>query len=418
MEESETPDQPSARRVDSTLRELGLHDRVRELRGSTRTAEDAARALSCEVRQIVKSIVFRTATTSRPVLVLASGDHRIDERWMERFVGERLGRADPEFVRSATGFAIGGVPPLGHVQRVPTFVDYRLLEQSEVWAAAGTPNAVCRLSSLELLEATGGRAVPVAPVPEGRASPGRWVTFDCYGTLVDWRAGLRTALDHRIPVRTKEEFDRFFRRYLVEERRIESGPYQSYRATMEAALRATARELGSDLDRSGAEEVVGSIPQWPLFPDTVDALRTLRDRGVHLAVLSNIDRDLLDLTLSHHGLAMDLSVTAEEVRSYKPAPPHWIRFLERTGTDPEAVWHVAGSFEHDIATADRLGFRTAFINRYDEGAEGRQSSVEVAGLGDFVARFEFPPGPASSHRQDERTPGRGAGTEGPSQAPG
>lgn len=397
---------PSAQRVDSTLRALGLRDRVRELPGSTRTASDAARALSCEVRQIVKSIVFRTTGTSRPILVLASGDHRVDEKWMERYVGEPLGPADPEFARSVTGFAVGGVPPLGHAHPLTTFVDYRLLGQSEVWAAAGTPHAVCRLTSRELLEATGGRAVPVVPVPEGRAPQGRWVTFDCYGTLVDWRTGLRSALERIAPGLMVGDFDRFFRRYLTEERRIEAGTYQSYRATMAEALRTVARQDGSDLDSARAEAVADSLPQWPLFPDTAGALRTLRDRGVHLAVLSNIDRALLEQTLSHHGLIMDLSVTAEEVRSYKPAPPHWIHFLERTGADPEAVWHVAGSFEHDIATADRLGFRTAFVHRYGEPADGRGSSVTVPNLDEFVARFAFPPETLPLHRPDERSPAR------------
>ena len=110
-------------RVDAALRRLGLIDRVRELPSSTRTARDAAESLGCEVGQIVKSIVFRGVRSARPVLVLASGDHRVDELWMERYVGEPIERAPPEFAREATGFAIGGVPPVGHERSLRTFVD-------------------------------------------------------------------------------------------------------------------------------------------------------------------------------------------------------------------------------------------------------------------------------------------------------
>ena len=389
------PDHPSARRVDAVLTQLGLQGRVRELPGSTRTASDAATAIGCEVRQIVKSLVFRTASSSRAILVLASGDHRVDEKWMARYAGEPLVRADPEFARSATGFAIGGVPPLGHPTALPTFIDYRLLAQSEVWAAAGTPNAVCRLTALELLRSTLGRAVPVEPTRRDRAPVGRWVTFDCYGTLVDWRSGLLHALEHNVPRISRGAGDRFFSTYLTEEKRLEEGPYRSYRETMAAALLASADREGLSMGRANAEAIVESIPEWPLFADTESALRTLRGRGVRLAVLSNIDRDLLDRTLSGHALEMSLSVSAEEVRSYKPAPAHWIRFLEESGTDPAGVWHVAGSFDYDIATANRLGFRTAFLTRYETAAVGEDASVIATGLDDFANRLAFPPEPAT-----------------------
>lgn len=392
------PVHPSARRVDSVLREHGLEDRVLELPESTRTARDAAATVGCEVRQIVKSLVFRTATSARPVLVLASGDHRVDEQWMERYVGEALVRADPEFVRSVAGFAIGGVPPVGHATPLPTYIDLDLLEQGEVWAAAGTPRAICRLTPLELLRATRGRPVPVVPLETKDRVDGLWVTLDCYGTLVDWRSGVLNSLDRLLGAASPGARLRFIRAYLEEEQRIEAGPYSPYREIMIEALLAAAAVEGIALSRPTAEEVPESIPDWPLFPDTRAALRELESRGARLGVLSNIDRDLLDRTLSRHGLAVTISVTAEEVRSYKPAPAHWIRFWKTSGADPEQTWHVAGAYEYDIPTAQRLGFRTAFVTRYAESVPGGDASIVVRDLAEFATRVGVPPSgsPASS----------------------
>lgn len=398
MDDRSLPDHPSAQRVDAVLREHGLVGRVRELPDSTRTAQDAATALGCEVRQIVKSIVFRAAGTSSPILVLASGDHRVDERWMARFVGEPLERADPEFARSATGFAIGGVPPLGHSRPLPTFIDHRLLDQREVWAAAGTPHAVCRLTSLELLRATAGRPVPVVPlIPDG-AAEGRWVTFDCYGTLVDWRTGLLESLKRTLPGLDRTAAHRLFESYLVEEQRLESGPYRSYREIMIGSLIAAAAGVHLPVDRAEAAAVADSLPDWPLFPDTERALRTLDQRDVRVAILSNIDRDLLDRTLKTHRLAPTIVVTAEDVKSYKPAPAHWIRFLDESRAEPGRTWHVAGSFEYDLETANLLGFRTAYVPRYGPAMSGEEASATVSDLGDFVDRLAFPPDRTGSPR--------------------
>ncbi len=391
-----TPEHPSAQKVDAALQRLGLIDRVRELPDSTRTAKDAAEALGCEVGQIVKSIVFRSTRTSRPVLVLASGDHRVDEGWMERYVGEPIERADPEFARGATGFAIGGVPPFAHKNSLRTFVDYDLLERSAVWAAAGTPNAVFRLTPLELLDASDGRPVPVVPWARPPEPGGRWVTFDCYGTLVDWRTGMLRALDRRLPGLETGARERLFRTYLVEERRVERGPFLGYRATMIAALLAAGAVERVPVTPEIAERVVDSIPEWPLFPDTREALRALADRGVRLAVLSNIDRDLLERTLACHSLEVTVTITADEVHSYKPAPAHWVRFLKAVRGEPELIWHVAGAFEYDIPTAERLGFRTAFVTRYDDANAGEGAGVVVRNLTEFAERLALPPDASGS----------------------
>lgn len=127
----------------------------------TRTAVDAAAAIGCEVAQIVKSLVFRLESGA-PLLVVASGSNRVDERKLEGLVGEPVGKADAAFVREATGFAIGGVPPAGHPAPVTTLVDEDLLAHEEVWAAAGTPRTVFPLTPAELVAMTSGRVADVA----------------------------------------------------------------------------------------------------------------------------------------------------------------------------------------------------------------------------------------------------------------
>ena len=134
---------------------------VREFPDGTRTAVDAANAIGCEVAQIVKSLVFRRAGGA-PLLVVASGANRVDETKLQALAGEPVGKADAAFVRAATGFAIGGVPPAGHPQPVETIVDEDLLALGEIWAAAGTPRTVFALTPAELVAMTGGRVADVA----------------------------------------------------------------------------------------------------------------------------------------------------------------------------------------------------------------------------------------------------------------
>jgi prolyl-tRNA editing enzyme YbaK/EbsC (Cys-tRNA(Pro) deacylase) len=140
---------------------MGFTLQVVELPDSTRTAAEAAQAVGCQVGQIVKSLIFRAKRSERPILVVASGSNRVDERAIEALIGEPLGKADADFVRQHTGFAIGGVPPVGHTEPVETFVDEDLLQYSEIWAAAGTPNAVFRLAPPDLVRMTGGQVVKI-----------------------------------------------------------------------------------------------------------------------------------------------------------------------------------------------------------------------------------------------------------------
>ena len=144
------------------MRSRGLSSKVVEMPESTRTARDAASTIGCRVEEIVKSLVFRRLDTDEPVLVVASGGSRVDEAKLSALVGAQVGKASPEFVRERLGFAIGGVPPIGHSVPVPTWIDRTLLELDTLWAAAGTPRAVFRLTPAELVRATGGCAADLA----------------------------------------------------------------------------------------------------------------------------------------------------------------------------------------------------------------------------------------------------------------
>jgi len=152
---------PSAKKVQEALLASGLSMQVVELPGSTRTALEAAQAVGCQVGQIVKSLVFKSKRSLQPVLVLASGANRVDERKIEALIGEPLGKADADFVRQQTGFVIGGVPPVGHLQLLQSFIDRDLLDHAELWAAAGTPHAVFRLRPRDLVSITGGQVADV-----------------------------------------------------------------------------------------------------------------------------------------------------------------------------------------------------------------------------------------------------------------
>ena len=152
---------PSAQKVQQALNAFGLPLYVLELPASTRSAVEAAQAVGCRVEQIAKSLIFRSSLSGRPVLVIASGPNRVNEKKIGELLGEPIGKADADFVRQRTGFAIGGVPPVGHAEPLETFIDEDLLKLDEIWAAAGTPNAVFRLTPLDLVKITSGRVVAV-----------------------------------------------------------------------------------------------------------------------------------------------------------------------------------------------------------------------------------------------------------------
>ena len=159
---------PAARRVHAAADALGLEIEVREMTRSTRTAEEAAAACGCGVAQIVKSLVFKGRGIDTPYLLLVSGANRVDEKAVAANVGEKLERPDAQFVRDVTGYAIGGIPPFGHAERLETYIDEALLAHDLVWAAAGTPNALFSVSPAALAEATGAAVIAVTQQPRAR----------------------------------------------------------------------------------------------------------------------------------------------------------------------------------------------------------------------------------------------------------
>jgi prolyl-tRNA editing enzyme YbaK/EbsC (Cys-tRNA(Pro) deacylase) len=154
----------TAQRVQDALQALGVASQVVELPASTRSAGEAAQAIGCRVEQIAKSLVFRTLSTNRPVLAIVSGANRVDEERLAELVAEAVTKADADFVRQRTGYAIGGVPPVGHLEPLVCLLDEDLLQHDAIWAAAGTSRAVFRLTPLDLRRITGGRVVSVKAV--------------------------------------------------------------------------------------------------------------------------------------------------------------------------------------------------------------------------------------------------------------
>lgn len=141
---------------------LGYDNEVMQLDESTRTAEEAAEAIGCDIDQIVKSIVFRLENSGEALLILVSGVHQVDEEKVSAFIGDQLKKADADFVKEKTGYVIGGVPPVGHTTEIKTLIDEKLITYESIWAAAGHPKAVFHLDGEELLRITHGEIVPVS----------------------------------------------------------------------------------------------------------------------------------------------------------------------------------------------------------------------------------------------------------------
>lgn len=155
------PQNPTAIKYQELLNSLGIDARVVEFEQTTRTAQDAADAIGCQVGQIVKSLIFQTKSGAG-LLALTSGANRVDEKRIRALLGEKLGKADAGFVRQATGYAIGGVPPFGHATQLITYIDQDLMQYAAIWAAAGTPNAVFEIKPQDLAAASGGEIVQIS----------------------------------------------------------------------------------------------------------------------------------------------------------------------------------------------------------------------------------------------------------------
>jgi len=215
-----------------------------------------------------------------------------------------------------------------------------------------------------------------------------WLTFDCYGTLIDWEGGVADALgpflDGAPDRRTLAA------RYIQIEAEVEHEAYRPYRDVLAEASGRLMRELGHPLPAGRERVLPDSLAGWRPFPEVPAALRRLRDAGHRLAILSNIDRDLIDLSVPLLGITPDLIITAEDCRSYKPAPAHWTAFQTRSGSGPARTIHVGASLYHDMVPAAALGYRTVYINRHRDpvgGATPTRVLADLARLPEAVAEL-------------------------------
>jgi 2-haloacid dehalogenase/putative hydrolase of the HAD superfamily len=224
-------------------------------------------------------------------------------------------------------------------------------------------------------------------------APGQFdvVTFDCYGTLVDWESGLATALMRAAWADgVRLERGAVIRAYMAAERDVEAGGYRPYRTVLAESARGVATRLGWRLDPPRAGFLAESLPNWVPFPDTNGALERLRAAGHALGILSNIDDDLLAATRRHFTVDFELVVTAQQVRAYKPAPPHFEAARRAVGS---RRWlHVGQGYFHDMVPARSLGVPHAWINRNGEAPfDGGRTDREFPTLTELADWLAPPP---------------------------
>ena len=207
----------------------------------------------------------------------------------------------------------------------------------------------------------------------------RWATFDCYGTLIDWNAGIGGELERLFGA---AKASRLLERYHELEPQVEAEEYRPYATVLTLTLERLATEEGLQIPEGETAALVRTLPDWPPFPEVPEALADLRRRGWLLAILSNSDRDLIAASQRRLGVPFDLTVVAEDVGSYKPAHRHWESFYERTAARRERHVHVAASVFHDVAPAAELGIESVWINRLGEPQDERpaRTLADLSGL--------------------------------------
>src|SRR3954454_8189564 len=213
-----------------------------------------------------------------------------------------------------------------------------------------------------------------------------WVTFDCYGTLADWLGGMRAAMTRHFG---QEGAELLMRAYHQLEAEVEAKrPAPPYREVLTEILRRAAERERIALPRGAERTLVEHWHELPIFDDVGPALTALRDGGWSLAILSNCDDDLLASTLERMPVSFDLTVTAEQVGSYKPDPGHWRAFAERTERDRGRWVHAAQSWFHDIVTAAELGLPSVWVDRLGSGEDAARATVRIEGLDGLPAAVE------------------------------
>jgi 2-haloacid dehalogenase len=217
--------------------------------------------------------------------------------------------------------------------------------------------------------------------------PVEWVTFDCYGTLIDWERGITDALLPLLPAGTDRTA--LAQSYIAMEAEFEAEGYHLYRDVLDRVGRRVLHSLDAGIPDSKMSPLSASLADWRPFPEVPAALRALVDQGRYLAILSNVDRDLLELSIGRLGIRPDLAITAEDCHSYKPASGHWRRFLERSGASKERTVHVGASQYHDMRPAAALGFRTVFIDRHGEALDTSPTRVlrDLSTLPDVIGEL-------------------------------
>lgn len=210
----------------------------------------------------------------------------------------------------------------------------------------------------------------------------KWLTFDCFGTLIDWRHGIRTTGE----LLFAGSGSRFLDAYSGLEAEVENeGPFKPYRAVLAETTRRSARLLELDLKPDDATALVSTIPYWPVFADVGPALGDLHDQGWKLALLTNCDRDLIALTQRRMPVPFEAVVTAEDVLAYKPDPAHFRRFQSTFGSSAGTWIHVAQSYFHDIRPTHDLGITRVWVNRQGEKNDPSLADVVISGLGELPA---------------------------------
>jgi len=216
----------------------------------------------------------------------------------------------------------------------------------------------------------------------------RFLTFDCYGTLIDWKRGIETNFRECF---LSDATQHIFDKYVSLEAQEEGGSnvYKSYKQVLEETSTKLARNLGLSASERSGKRFSESITKWPAFPDTAATLRSLGRLGLHRTILSNIDRVLLAGTISNNGLEVDDFITAQDVRSYKPNKEHWLEFFRKTGAKKQDVIHVANSVYHDIVPANALGIRTIWVNRYGENVPSNtEPNFTITNLSELIGVLE------------------------------